>query len=57
MPFIRIVPYGQSEDPGSPHYIDQGRLLFAEENLKDTWFSRERVEGHVESRETPTVQL
>jgi acyl-homoserine-lactone acylase len=50
-----VVPYGQSEDPGSAHYTDQGRLLFCEGKLKDSWFSRERLEGHVESRQTLTV--
>lgn len=49
------VPYGQSEDPASPHYTDQGRLLFSKGLLKDTWFSRERLQGHVESRHTLTV--
>jgi acyl-homoserine lactone acylase PvdQ len=49
------VPYGQSEDPASPHYTDQGRLLFSERKLKDTWFSRERLEGHIESRQALRV--
>ncbi|GIX07671.1 MAG: 7-beta-(4-carbaxybutanamido)cephalosporanic acid acylase [Candidatus Poribacteria bacterium] len=43
------VPYGQSEDPNSPHYTDQGRRLYAQRRLKDTWFDRRRLEGHVES--------
>ena len=50
-----VVPYGQSEDPDSPHYTDQGRLLFQERKLKDSWFQRERLDGHVESRQTLTV--
>ena len=51
-----VVPYGQSEDPDSPHYTDQGRLLFQERKLKDSWFGRERLEGHVESEQTLTVR-
>jgi acyl-homoserine-lactone acylase len=51
-----VVPYGQSEDPDSPHYTDQGRLLFQERKLKDSWFQRERLEGHVESEQTLTVR-
>ena len=47
-----VVPYGQSEASNSPHYTDQGRLLFSEGKLKDTWFSRERLEGHIESQKT-----
>jgi acyl-homoserine-lactone acylase len=50
-----VVPYGQSEDPSSPHYTDQGRLLFSKGILKDTWFSRERLEEQIESRQTLTV--
>jgi acyl-homoserine lactone acylase PvdQ len=50
-----VVPYGQSENPDSPHYTDQGRLLFQERKLKDTWFQRERLEEHVESEQTFTV--
>jgi acyl-homoserine lactone acylase PvdQ len=49
------VPYGQSEDPGSPHYTDQGRHLFCQGKLKDTWFSQERLEGHGESRQVLQV--
>jgi acyl-homoserine-lactone acylase len=49
-----VVPYGQSEDPSSAHYTDQGRLLFSEKRLKDTWFSRARLDGHIESREALT---
>jgi acyl-homoserine lactone acylase PvdQ len=51
-----VVPYGQSEDPDSPHYTDQGRLLFQERKLKDSWFQRERLKGHVESEQTLTVR-
>jgi len=50
------VPYGQSEDPTSAHYTDQGRLLFSKGELKDTWFSRERLQGHVEGRTALTVE-
>ncbi len=44
------VPYGQSEDPASPHYTDQGRLLFAEEKLKDSRYRRAVPDAQVESR-------
>ena len=50
-----VVPYGQSEDPSSPHYTDQGRRLFQESKLKDSWFSRERLQGHIESHQALTV--
>lgn len=44
------VPFGQSEDPASPHYTDQGRLLFAEEKLKDSRYRRAVPDAQVESR-------
>ncbi len=44
------VPFGQSEDPASPHYTDQGRLLFAEEKLKDSRYRRDVPANMVESR-------
>lgn len=44
------VPFGQSEDPESPHYTDQGRLLFAEEKLKDSRYRRDVPDDKVESR-------
>jgi acyl-homoserine-lactone acylase len=52
-----VVPYGQSEDPDSTHYTDQGRLLFCKGKLKDTWFARERLEEHVASRQVLTVKV
>lgn len=45
-----VIPFGQSEDAESPHYTDQGRFLFSEGKFKDTWFSRERLEEHTESK-------
>ena len=44
------VPFGQSEDPASPHYTDQGRLLFAEEKLKDSRYRRAVPDAQVKSR-------
>jgi acyl-homoserine-lactone acylase len=41
--------YGQSNDPDSPHYDDQARLL-SERKLKPAYFHREDLENHVESR-------
>lgn len=44
------VPYGQSEDPSSPHFTDQGERLFAEKRLKPTWFSEEDLLQNIESK-------
>jgi acyl-homoserine lactone acylase PvdQ len=40
--------YGQSDDPASPHYDDQARLL-SEGRFKPTYFNRDNLEGHIES--------
>ncbi len=47
-----IVPYGQSEDPASPHYFDQAPL-FAQGRFKESWFTREEIEANLESRYRP----
>lgn len=43
------VPFGQSEDPESPHYTDQGEKLFAKRRLKPTWYQKEDLMQHLES--------
>jgi len=40
--------YGQSDDPASPHYDDQARLL-SERRFKPVYFNRDDLEGHIES--------
>jgi len=45
------VPYGQSEDPESPHFTDQGERLFQNRRLKPTWFSKDKLMDHIESEE------
>jgi acyl-homoserine lactone acylase PvdQ len=51
------TPFGQSDDPASPHYGDQAEKLFSPGRLKPTWFQPADLEGHVESvsvlRRTP----
>ncbi len=49
------TPYGQSDDPSSPHYDDQGRLLFRFARLRPTWFGRAPLASHVESTRTWVV--
>jgi acyl-homoserine-lactone acylase len=52
-----LVSWGQSSDPASPHFMDQGRQLFSKRVLKPTWFDPESLAGHVASetalRRTP----
>ncbi|MBD3176251.1 MAG: hypothetical protein GF320_13820 [Armatimonadia bacterium] len=42
------TPWGQSDDPQSPHFFDQA-ALFCEPALKPSWFHRDDLEGHVNS--------
>jgi acyl-homoserine lactone acylase PvdQ len=44
------TPFGQSDDPGSPHFTDQGERLFAEGRLKETWYRREDLRPHTSSQ-------
>jgi len=43
------VPYGQSEDPESPHFTDQGERLFSRRRLKPTWTSKVELLQNLES--------
>jgi hypothetical protein len=41
--------FGQSDDPASPHYDDQARLLTSKRTVKPVWFERSELEGNMES--------
>jgi len=43
-----LLPYGESEDPSSPHYNDQTKLHSRSE-LKQFWFSPQQIMDHTES--------
>ena len=43
-----LLPYGESEDPSSPHYNDQTKL-HSRDQLKRFWFSPKEIEDHTES--------
>jgi acyl-homoserine lactone acylase PvdQ len=44
-----INQWGSSEDPNSPHYMDQGERLYSKRELKPTWWDKEELMEHVES--------
>lgn len=46
-----LVSYGNSSQPDSPHYGDQLEL-FAQQELRDAWLTREDVEANLEMAET-----
>jgi acyl-homoserine lactone acylase PvdQ len=43
-----LLPYGQSEDPSSPHYNDQARL-HSERKVKRFWLLPEEILAHAQS--------
>ncbi len=43
------VPWGNSSDPASPHYMDQGRELYSQLKFKETYFKKEDLLKNVES--------
>jgi len=43
------TPYGQSDHLDSPHYADQGLKLFANKELKSTYYQKEELMKHLES--------
>ena len=44
------TPWGQSADPHSPHYMDQGQKLYSKRHMKPTWWSEADLLKHVESK-------
>ena len=44
------TPWGQSADPHSPHYMDQGEKLYSKRQMKPTWWSEAELLKHVESK-------
>ncbi len=46
------IPWGQSGDPKSPHYMDQGEKLFTQRKFKPVYRSREALMEHVTSEKT-----
>ncbi len=50
-----VLPYGVSDDPASPHYIDQ-MGLFSMRRMKPTWFTREELFKHITSTKELTYQ-
>ena len=45
-----VTPWGQSADPKSPHYMDQGEKLYSKRQMKPTWWSEAELQQHVESK-------
>jgi acyl-homoserine lactone acylase PvdQ len=49
--------WGQSGDPKSPHYMDQGEKLFAKRKMKPTFWKKEDLLKNLESQKTVDVAI
>jgi acyl-homoserine lactone acylase PvdQ len=47
-----ILQFGESGDPGSPHWFDQA-ALYAKKQFKPSWYARADIEAHRERRYHP----
>jgi len=43
------IPWGQSANPDSGHYMDQGAKLYSTRTFKPSWFKKEELLANVES--------
>ncbi|GMV99686.1 MAG: 7-beta-(4-carbaxybutanamido)cephalosporanic acid acylase [Candidatus Hydrogenedentota bacterium] len=50
-----VTPWGQSADPESPHYMDQGEKLYSKRELKSTWWSKEALTPNIASEKVLTA--
>jgi acyl-homoserine lactone acylase PvdQ len=50
------IPWGQSADPESPHYMDQGEKLYSQRQMKDTWWAEADAKAHAKSEKVLTVK-
>jgi acyl-homoserine-lactone acylase len=50
-----ITMWGQSNDPNSPHHVDQARELYSSRTFKNTWNTLEQVKANLESEKTITI--
>ncbi len=46
------LPWGNSDDPASPHFADQAEKLLSRKVLKPTWFDKKQLLPHVVSQKT-----
>lgn len=49
------IPWGQTSNPNSPHYMDQGEKLYSKRQMKPTWWKKEDLMNHVKSQITLRV--
>ena len=47
---LSCVPWGQSGQVDSPHFMDQGAQLYSARRMKPTWWRHAELLSHIESR-------
>ncbi len=47
---LSCTPWGQSGHKNSPHYMDQGEKLYSVRKMKPTWWKKEELLKHIESK-------
>lgn len=52
-----ILPFGESDDPQSPHFTDQAKELFSKSKFKPTYFYKNELLKHLESKEELRVPV
>jgi acyl-homoserine-lactone acylase len=55
-----ILPWGQSDDPDSPHFTDQAEKLFSKSKFKSTFFQKEDLMKNIEFEKNifvPEIQI
>ncbi len=51
-----VTPWGQSGDPESKHYMDQGEKLYSKLQMKPTWWKKEELMANLASELTLEIQ-
>lgn len=53
---LTCTPWGQSSNPKSPHYTDQGEKLYSRLQMKPTWWAEKELLPNVESTRTLAIK-
>ncbi len=49
------TPWGQTTNPDSAHYMDQGKGLYSKREMKPTWWNKAELMPNVQTTTTLTV--